>query len=162
MPRRVFYSFQFAPDHWRASQVRNMGVVVGQAPASDNDWEAIAANDRKIELWIDQQMRGTTCTVVLIGADTEGRRWINYEIQKAWGEGKGLVGVHIHGLLDQKQHQSPKGRNPFDRFSVGSRSLSELANVYDPPYRASTDVYAWISEGLGRWIETAIRVRDAH
>lgn len=29
MPRKVFYSFHFAPDSWRASQVRNIGIVEG-------------------------------------------------------------------------------------------------------------------------------------
>ena len=29
------------PDNWRASQVRNMGVVEGSPAATDNDWEAV-------------------------------------------------------------------------------------------------------------------------
>ncbi len=41
MARRAFYSFHYIPDNWRASQVRNMGVVDGNKPATDNDWEAI-------------------------------------------------------------------------------------------------------------------------
>ena len=27
--RRTFFSFRYKPDNWRASQVRNMGVVEG-------------------------------------------------------------------------------------------------------------------------------------
>jgi len=39
MPRRqVFYSFHYEADAWRAAQVRNMGVVEGNQPASDNEW----------------------------------------------------------------------------------------------------------------------------
>ena len=41
MARRAFYSFHYIPDNWRASQVRNMGVVDGNKPATDNDWETI-------------------------------------------------------------------------------------------------------------------------
>lgn len=41
MARRVFYSFHYEPDNSRAAQVRNMGVVEGNKPASDNDWETI-------------------------------------------------------------------------------------------------------------------------
>jgi hypothetical protein len=32
MPRKAFYSFHYVPDNWRASQVRNMGVVEGTSP----------------------------------------------------------------------------------------------------------------------------------
>lgn len=41
MSRKVFYSFHFAPDSWRASQVRNVGIVEGNQPVSDNDWEDV-------------------------------------------------------------------------------------------------------------------------
>ena len=29
--RRVFFSFHYRPDNWRAGQVRNMGLVEGNA-----------------------------------------------------------------------------------------------------------------------------------
>ena len=32
--RRVFYSFYYKEDSWRASQVRNIGVVEGNRPAT--------------------------------------------------------------------------------------------------------------------------------
>lgn len=38
MARRVFFSFHYKPDNWRAAQVRNAGVVEGNTPVSDNDW----------------------------------------------------------------------------------------------------------------------------
>ena len=39
MKRRVFYSFHYSPDNWRAAQVRQIGSIEGNSPASDNDWE---------------------------------------------------------------------------------------------------------------------------
>ncbi len=37
MPKRqVFFSFHYEADAWRAAQVRNMGVVEGNEPVSDN------------------------------------------------------------------------------------------------------------------------------
>lgn len=41
MKRRVFYSFHYDPDNWRAAQVRNIGSIEGNSPASDNDWETV-------------------------------------------------------------------------------------------------------------------------
>jgi len=54
--RRTFFSFHYKPDNWRAAQVRNMGVVEGNAPVSDNDWETIQrGGDAAIKRWINGQ-----------------------------------------------------------------------------------------------------------
>ncbi len=58
--RRVFYSFHYEPDSWRASMVRNIGVIEGSRPATDNDWETVKQ-----------------------GTNTAGRKWINHEIIKS-------------------------------------------------------------------------------
>ena len=155
--RRVFYSFHYEPDNWRASQVRNIGVVEGNQPASDNDWESITGSgDTSIRRWIDEQMYGRSCIVVLIGAKTAGRKWIKYEIEKAWTDGKGLLGVYIHNLKDSDGDQSSKGANPFDDFSVNGTPLSSIVPVYNPPYTTSTNVYAHIRDNIADWIEDAL------
>ena len=41
MARRVFYSFHYKNDNWRAATVRSIGTVEGNKPASDNDWETV-------------------------------------------------------------------------------------------------------------------------
>ena len=67
MARRVFCSFHYAPDNWRASQVRNIGVIEGNRPATDNDWESITrGGDKAIKRWIADQLSGRSCTVVLV------------------------------------------------------------------------------------------------
>jgi len=165
MARRVFYSFHFQPDNWRASQVRNIGAIEGNRPASDNDWEAIKrGGDEAIKRWIAQQMNGTSCAVVLIGENTAGRKWINHEIIKAWDDGKGVVGVYIHGLLDHNQRCCARGQNPFDHIGYGGtgRKLSSIVRAYDPPYSASTDVYNYISNNIAAWIDEAIRIRSVN
>jgi hypothetical protein len=93
MGRRVFYSFHYKPDNWRASQVRNIGVIEGNKPVSDNDWEKVKkGGDKAIQNWIDDQLKGRSCTIVLIGEKTAGRKWIKYEIEKSWNSGKGVLG----------------------------------------------------------------------
>ena len=95
MARRVFYSFHYTPDNWRAATVRNIGSIEGNRPASDNDWHSITkAGEDAIKRWIADQMKGRTCTVVLIGTNTANRKWINYEIIKSWNDGVGIVGIH--------------------------------------------------------------------
>ena len=114
MARRVFYSFHYEPDNWRASQVRNMGVIEGNRPCSDNDWETITKGGaEKIEKWIAEQLDGKSCAVVLIGTNTAGRKWIKHEIVKAWDAKKGVVGVYVHNLQNSEEKQDAKGTNPY-------------------------------------------------
>jgi hypothetical protein len=163
MAKKVFFSFHYKPDNWRASQVRNAGMVEGNQPVSDNDWEAITGRgDAAIQAWIDGQLRGRSCAVVLIGSGTAGRKWIKYEIEKAWNSGKGLVGVHIHNLKDRAGNQSSKGRNPFEDFTVGSdmKKLSLVVKTYDPPYTTSTYVYDHIKNNIAGWVDEAVTIRN--
>ncbi len=162
MARQVFYSFHFDADNWRASQVRNIGTVEGNRPASDNDWETVKRGGAPaIQRWIDGQLSGRTCTVVLIGQDTARRHWIDYEIKKSWNDGKGLLGVHIHRLKDRFGSQASKGANPFAHFTMTTdrTPLTNYVRVYDPPYLDSSDVYRHIADNLSAWIEQAIRDR---
>ncbi|WP_454689794.1 TIR domain-containing protein [Achromobacter aloeverae] len=117
MTRKVFYSFHYQRDGWRASKVRNIGVVEGNPPASDNKWEEVLrGGDAGIQRWIDAQLENRTCTIVLIGAETANRRWVKYEIEKSWNSGKDLFGIRIHKILDHNQQTSIAGANPFDVF----------------------------------------------
>lgn len=165
MARRAFYSFHYVPDNWRASQVRNMGTVEGNKPATDNDWETVKrGGDAAIQRWIDAQLNGRSCTVVLIGAKTAGRKWINYEIKKSWEGGKGLLGVYVHNLKDSAGMQSTKGNNPFESFTLDDRGkkLSSVVKAYDPAYTTSTNVYKCINENVADWIEEAVEIRAKH
>lgn len=165
MARKVFYSFHYLPDGWRASQVRNIGTVEGNKPASDNDWETVKkGGDSAIQKWIDDQLDGRSCTVVLIGSDTAGRKWINYEIEKSWNNKKGLLGIYIHNLKDSAGEKSTKGSNPFEGYTVGEDKslLSSIVKTYNPPFTDSKDVYNHISDNLSDWIETAINIRQKY
>lgn len=164
MKRQVFFSFHYQPDAWRASQVRNIGALDGNTPVSDNDWEQVKrGGNRAIERWIAAQMNYRSCTVVLVGSNTAGRKWINYEIAKSWNDGMGLVGIHIHGLEDQNGWTSSKGNNPFDFVPgpYGGR-LSSIVKCYDPPGYSGVQCYAWISDHLANAVEEAISLRNSY
>lgn len=161
MTRRVFFSFHFKEDNWRVSQVRNIGVIEGNTPVSDNDWEEVKKKgDKAIEDWINGQLKGRSCTVVLVGEKTAGRKWIKYEIKESWNSGKGVVGICIHNLKNKDGEQSKKGKNPFDDFKVGDKPLSEIVKLYDPPYKRSENVYNYIKENISDWVEEAIEIRS--
>jgi len=160
MARKAFYSFHYKPDNWRVGQVRNIGTVTGNSPASDNDWETVTkGGDSKIKKWINDQMDGRTCSVVLIGQNTAKRKWINYEIKRSWSENMGIVGIHIHNLKNSNGDQASKGSNPFSSFNVGDVSMSKICKTYDPPYSKSQNVYSHIEDNIEDWIEEAIQIR---
>ena len=162
MAKRVFYSFHYKPDCWRASQVRQIGAIEGNVPASDNDWESITkGGDAAIKKWIDGQLDGRSCAVILVGSTTANRKWINYEIVKAWDDNKGVVGVCIHNLKDSSERQSVKGQNPFDYITMGgtTKKLSSVVKLYDPHFFDSKLVYDHIKKNLVAWIDEAVKIR---
>lgn len=164
--RRIFYSFHYAADSWRAATVRNIGVVEGNRPTTDNKWEEVTrGGDAAIKRWIRDQMKNRSCTLVLVGTRTAGRRWIDYEIKKSWERGMGLAGIYIHGLLDQDGNESWKGHNPFDHFTVHDRAgyphtLSSVVECYNPEGYDSKECYRSIREQISDVVEDAIQIRS--
>jgi len=155
MTIKAFYSFHYIPDNWRAGTVRGIGKLDGNAPVSDNSWETITSGgDAAIKKWIGDEMKGKEALVVLIGKNTAGRKWINYEIQTAWDAGLGVFGIYVHNLLDSAGEQTTKGSNPFDYFSFGS-----AAKAHDSAYTSSKYVYDDIATNIDSWAQAAIDAR---
>ena len=162
MARRAFYSFHYDPDNSRAAQVRNMGMVDGNTPVSDNDWETVTkGGDAAIKKWIADQMHGRSCTVVLVGSRTAGRKWITHEICRSWDDGMGVVGIHIHGLKNLDGKTATKGSNPFGYIDYGNagKKLSSIVKCYTPSGSGSKERYDWIKKHLANAVEEAIKIR---
>ena len=160
--RQVFYSFHYKPDCWRASTVRSIGAIEGNRPAPDNDWETVTSGgEEAIKRWINEQMKYRSCAVVLVGNNTANRKWINYEIVKAWNDGMGVVGIYIHGLKNSSELISNKGANPFDYIPYGDtgKKLSAIVKCYDPAGANSKERYDWISKYISDAVEEAVRIR---
>lgn len=151
----VFYSFHFHNDVMRVQQVRNIGSIDGNSPTTPNEWERLKrAGKTAVQNWIDQNMKYKRCVIVLIGAETANRPWIKYEIEKAWNDGKALLGIHIHNLRCPRNGISRKGRNPFDDFQFSDgRKLSSVVPCYDPN---TANAYQDIANNISNWINHAI------
>lgn len=158
--RQLFFSFHYSIDNWRASQIRNMGVIDGNNAVSDNDWETVKkGGDSAIQKWIDDQLKYRSCTVLLIGAETAGRKWIDYEIKKSWQENMGIFGIYIHNLKNSEGKQSMKGQNPFQNFQISGNNMANIVKCYDPPYSISTNVYDHIRTNIASWADEAVTIR---
>ncbi len=113
--------------------------------------------DTAIKTWIDENMKGRNCLVVLVGEKTASRPWVKHEIKTAWAKGLGVLAVYIHNLKDQDGKQSSKGSDPFVGLAVDGVAVKGA--VYDPPFQVSTNVYKYISENLEDWIDAAVMAR---
>lgn len=156
MARKTFFSFHYKGDNWRAGVVRNSCVTQDRTTAGFFDsaeWEKVKKkNDADIEKWIDDQLNGTSVTVVLIGEKTYGRKWINYEITSSWKRGNGLLGIYVHQIKNQNKITTSKGSNPFEQwtFKLGEKVIT-------------IPVYDWVDNdgynNMGDWIEKAAKIR---
>ena len=137
MARRVFFSFHYRRDVWRANVVRESGVVIGSAAAGFHD-ASLWGEAKKKEL-IDEALENTSVTVVLIGAKTAGRKYIDYEIDQSIARGNGLLGIHIHNIKDSDGNTDTKGDVPAKLTNGGYK-------VYTWPFDA---------DKFAEWIEDA-------
>ncbi|MHB1157660.1 MAG: TIR domain-containing protein [Phycisphaerales bacterium] len=105
MARRVFFSFHYDNDVWRANQVRNANVVAGTDLAGFFDHseyeEAKKKGNTAISRMILRNLENTSVTVVLIGEKTASRPWVKYEIEQSIERNNGLLGIQIHHLKNQ-------------------------------------------------------------
>ncbi len=109
--RKVFFSFEYEEDVSRAMVVRNSWVVPGKKEAAGfidkADFEKIKkGGDSAIKKWIDDQLRGTSVTVVLVGRKTCQSNWVKYEIKKSEEKGNGLLGIDISKIKNLKGEKS--------------------------------------------------------
>lgn len=111
MARRVFFSFDY-DDVSRAMVVRNSWVTQGRETAGFIDAADLEAlekqGDTAIKNWIDEQLEGTTVTVVLVGEKTCNSRWVKYEIEKSIEKDNGLLGIDISKIEDLQGNTSKR------------------------------------------------------
>lgn len=156
MARRVFFSFHYENDIWRAQQVKNSWVTAKDREEAgfwnaSLEEEAKTKGDAAVKKMIDDALKGSSVTAVLIGSETSTRKYVLYEIERSYGDGMGLVGIRIHQLKNSRGVTGTAGANPLDYVSSGGKKLSATFKTYD-----------WISdkgyENLGAWVEAACKL----
>lgn len=159
MARRVFFSFHYERDIWRASVVRNSWLTQKDREEA-GFWDASLWEDAKkkgdeaIKKMINKALEGTSVTVVLIGAETNGRKWVRYEIRKSYKKGNGMLGVYIHKIKDNNGLTDIKGSNQF-----GEIGQDENGNgIY---FWQLFPTYDWVDndgyKNFGNWVEKAAK-----
>lgn len=111
MARKVFFSFKYE-DVSRAMIVRNSWVAQGKESAGfidKADYEKVKKKgDKAIKEWIDNQLKGTSVTVVLVGEDTCKSKWVQYEIDESIKKGNGIIAIDISKIKNLKGEDSKR------------------------------------------------------
>jgi hypothetical protein len=158
MARKVFFSFHYTRDVRRIVQVRNSWVVRANGEAQPfydvAEFEEAKKRAGGIEKWIEEQLKGTSVTVVLFGAETYDREWVRHEIKRSFELGKGILAIDIHKVKDPQLGADIQGKNPLDFWEIEQNgqkvSLSKLYKTYD-----------WVDDdgynNISAWIEAAAK-----
>ena len=159
MARKTFFSFHYKNDVWRANIVRNSWVTKDDKEAAGfidaADFEKIEKEgEEAIHRWINKQLEGTSVTVVLIGADTNNRPYVIYELKKSYEKGNGMLGIYIHNIKDKDGNTSAKGSNIFGEIGKDSNGNPVYFSVAYTTYDwKDNDGY----NNMGKWIEEAAK-----
>lgn len=155
--KNVFFSFHYTEDNWRASQVRNSQIT---KPANNDlafydwaEWESVKyKTESVIKSWIDNQLHGTSVTVILITSETAGRKYVAYEALKSHERGNGIIGLKIHGLKNRNGIAGVVGEPYFGQiFKDRNGSLKYFGNLYKTYNYVEEDGY----NNLSKWIHQA-------
>src|SRR3546814_18533204 len=76
-----------------------------------------------IEKWIEEQLKGTSVTEVLFGAETYDREWVRHEIKRSYELGKGLLAIDIHSVKDPDRKSVVQGKSVAVRVDFGGRRI---------------------------------------
>lgn len=166
MARSVFFSFHYQRDIWRVNVVRNHFLTRGgynSAGYWDHSlWEEVKRDgELALKRLIDKGLEGTTLTVVLIGAETSQRRWVNYEIEKSLERGNGILGICVHNISNRQGQKDYQGVNPFENFTIEKpSSFSYMTNIR-VQLSSVCPTYDWVIDNgynnFSTWVENAAK-----
>lgn len=157
MARKVFFSFHYKRDSRLVSQIRNCRSIASYEKSTFLDkaeWESIEnAGKLAVRNWIDKNMYGTSVVVVLMGAETAGREWVQYEIKKAHTEKRGIVCVDMTGMNDMGVVYNIQGYNPLRYVNDANGNSLYTLGKYKTYSWVNNDGYNMIDD----WIEEAAK-----
>jgi hypothetical protein len=138
MARHTFFSFHYAPDIWRAQNVRNSWVARSDEEVGEGFFDASVFEAKRrdspdtLKGFLRDALKGTSVTCVLAGTETYLRRWVRYEIARSLTRGNGILTAYIHGVKNFKGSTAIKGLDPLDYLGVYASDnkiyLAELKN----------------------------------
>lgn len=152
MASTVFFSFHYDADKFRVWNIRESNRFKNNLEDSGtfrsrDRWESVRLRSNSaIKSWIDEGLKYSGVTVVLISGETYERDWVLYEIAESERQGMGMLGIRVHNMKDLSGNYGTYGPDPF-----------RYADIYK-----SYPVYDWISDdgynNINSWVQRAASV----
>lgn len=147
--RRCFFIFDYDNDLARAMEIGELGLEPANAPAGFDASRWMGARNTgpaEVQRLIDEALKGTSATVVLIGERTAELDYVDYAIDQSIRRQNGILGIFIHELKDENGETGTKGAMPY---------ASEAAELLEAHGYAA---YDWDPERFAEWVEEAATV----
>lgn len=140
MMRKTFVSYSHALDQHAADDFRKVfaddrNVFIDKSQREDIGWQA----DSTIKEKLKKDIRDSSVTVVLIGSETGGRPWIDWEIYYSLSVQEnnyrnGLLGI----LIPHKQHWVPprlRENEHMGKIIEWPKNYKTLSNAIEEVYQ---------------------------
>ncbi|MBE0392485.1 TIR domain-containing protein [Flavobacterium sp. PL002] len=101
--------------------VRNFSVD------STNHKDGRRPTDAVIKRLLDIRIKSSSTFICLLGSDTHTRKWVNYEIRKAFLEGKKIIGIYTHGNKDKVE--LPEAFKKYGTSTLGWNSIDAIGEI---------------------------------
>jgi hypothetical protein len=102
-------------------KVRNFSVD------STNHKDGRIPSPAVVQRLLDMRIKWSSTFICLIGPDTHTRPWVNYEIRKAYTEGKRIVGIYTYGSKDSVT--LPETYKRYGGPIIGWNSIDKLGEI---------------------------------
>ena len=132
-PYNIFISHYAKDDKHVQSlkdRLNNSGTIVRNFSVdSTKHKDGRRPSDRVITRLLNIRIKACSTFICLIGPDTHTRKWVNYEIRKAFQEGKRVIGIYTHGNKDSAILPEPMKK--YGASVLGWNSLDKLGDVIE-------------------------------
>lgn len=127
----IFISHYYADDQHVQSlkaKLKDKGYdVKNYSVDSTKHKDGRTPSDAVIKRYLDIRIKASSTVICLLGPDTHTRPWVNYEIRKAYLEGKKIIGLYTHGNTDNVQ--LPEAFKKYGTSTLGANSIEKLGEI---------------------------------
>jgi MTH538 TIR-like domain (DUF1863) len=125
--RKVYFAFSFS-DVMRVNCVRNTGKIGSRETKNyvrafydRSIWEQRSiTNENGLKDLMRKGVEHSSAVCVLVGSDTWQSRWVRYEIARAVIDRRGLLAVHVNGIVHHRRlARDALGLNPLAVMAIG-------------------------------------------
>lgn len=161
MATKVFFTFHYEQDLWRARVVQQAWIRQGGEALGFWDeatWRQSRSGEQHLEM-IDRAIQEADVTAVLITQGTSDQGYVQYAVRKSHQEGKGLMAIYFHNIQDPAGQKTPIGNTQFGEIGRDAADNRIFFWQRYPTYRWVIDDGPW---NLKAWITEAATVSQGH